>query len=170
LRQDEVKSDGAISLSRSRPLLSDFSKTRFGTRSQLLVTSELFETCERSPPFPVLSRRYLRCKSFLVPSISSQFPECFANSVSGSRRVPLPVLLMALVYSLLWKISPPLIRKILAIDPKIIGFESYFFVEIVRELWKCDSPFKGWSAAIRSSHRLSRAVPEFRKARLIPEA
>jgi hypothetical protein len=99
------------------PFFPIFRRPGSDSRSQLIVISELFGTCERSPPFPVLSLHHIRCKSFLVPSRSSQFPECFWSPVSGSLassfagssksfvlvplRVPFPIVLMVLVYSLL---------------------------------------------------------------------
>ena len=72
---------------KGRSLFRDFAPAfrfrRSGSvpRSQLLVTSDLFETCERSPLFPVLFRHHIRCTSFLVPSVSSQFPGCCASVV-----------------------------------------------------------------------------------------
>jgi hypothetical protein len=49
------------------------------SRSQLIVTTESSGSCERSPRFPFLFRRSVRCKSFLVPSRCLQFPECLVS-------------------------------------------------------------------------------------------
>jgi hypothetical protein len=55
--------------------------------------------------------------------MSRQSPECFVSPVAGSPDGRL----FTLSY---WKISPPLIRKILAIRPKIIVSHFYCFVEM----------------------------------------
>lgn len=103
------KSEGAISLSRYRPFLSDFSKIWFGAQITATRHFRIVRSLRAEPVLPVHFRHSIRCKSFLVPCRSSQFPECFASPVAGSPgvpflvplRVPFPVLLMALVYSLL---------------------------------------------------------------------
>jgi hypothetical protein len=64
------------------PLLSDFSKTWFGFQVTADVTPKLFGTygqarVSRTPSF-------LRCKSFLVPSRRSRFPDCCVRLVSDS--------------------------------------------------------------------------------------
>jgi hypothetical protein len=83
------------------PQLSDFSKTWFGAQVTTTRHFRVVRYLRAKPALPVRFRRSIRCKSFLVLSTSSQSPECLASPVAGSRRVPLPVLLMALVYSLL---------------------------------------------------------------------
>jgi hypothetical protein len=53
---------------------------------------------------------------------------------------------MALSTLSYWKISPPLIRKILALSLKITRFEGYIFVEIEHAVWKCSLRFVGCDA------------------------
>jgi hypothetical protein len=60
--------------------------------------------------------------------MSRQSPECFVSPVSGSPDGRLSTLSY-------WRISPPLIRKILAIRPKIIVSHFYFFVEMGPVMW-----------------------------------
>src|SRR5215813_7612918 len=76
------------------PLLSDFSKIWFGFQITPFVTPELLGICKpcgsRSPHFSFVSRVV---RAFLVSSKASSCPV--------ASREPLPVLLMALVYSLL---------------------------------------------------------------------
>ena len=107
-------------------------------RSQLIVTSESFGPRERSPRFPSLFRHHIRYKSFLVPSVGSQFPECFASSVSGSLKSFVPGSLASPISDAPdgpCLLSPTgrflfrLIRKILAISVETIGFCGLF-------LWK----------------------------------
>jgi hypothetical protein len=74
------KSEGAISLAGSRPLLSDFAKTRFGFR----VAADCHFQNRQSPASGARASRSspvcsIRCKSFLVPSRCSQFPECLVS-------------------------------------------------------------------------------------------
>jgi hypothetical protein len=103
------KSERAISLSRSRPSLSDFSKIWFGAQITTTRYFRIARSFRAEPALPVRFRHSIRCKSFLVPCQSSQFPEVLResrcrfsrSSVPGPLRVPFPVLLMALVYSLL---------------------------------------------------------------------
>ena len=91
------------------PLLSDFSKTWFGAQITTDGHFGIVRSLRAELALPVLFRHSIRCESFPGPSRSSQFPECFASPVAGSPgvpflvplRVPFPVLLMALVYSLL---------------------------------------------------------------------
>src|SRR6266576_971056 len=97
----EHKTQGAISLSRSRPLLSDFSKIWFGAQITTDCHSGSVRSLRAELAPPVLFRHSIRCKSFPGPCLSSQFPECFASLVADSPGVPLPVPLMDLVYSLL---------------------------------------------------------------------
>ena len=76
--------------------------------------------------------------------IQSSFPGALADSASGSPevpfpdllRVPLPVLRWLLSALSFWRISPPLIRKILGIYTNAIGRERDIFVEIKGFLWK----------------------------------
>ncbi len=91
------------------PPLSDFSKTWFGAQVTTDCHSGIVRVLRAELALPALFRHSIRCKSFLGPSISSQFPECFGSLVADSPgvpflvplRVPFPVLPMVLVYSLL---------------------------------------------------------------------
>jgi hypothetical protein len=84
------KSEGAISLSRSRPLLTDFSKIWFGVQITTDCHSRIVRSLRAELALPVHFRHSIRCKSFLGPSISSQFPGCFASPVAGSLRNSVP--------------------------------------------------------------------------------
>jgi hypothetical protein len=166
------------------PPLSEFSKIWFGARSQLIVTSESSGTCERSPRFPYSSVFTFAVRAFLVSIQSSQFPDCFVRPVAGSpsSSVPgslassapgsLPIfcswfpcgfrsqsVVMALSTLSYWKISPPLIRKILVISLKCIGFETYFFVEIARVVWKFGPSLLAITHTMKWSRRRSRGCP-----------
>jgi hypothetical protein len=77
------QSEGAISLSRFRPLFSDFSKIWFGAQITTDCYFRLVRYLRAEPALPILLRFHIRCKSFLVPSKSSQFPDCFVSSVAG---------------------------------------------------------------------------------------
>jgi hypothetical protein len=64
--------------------LNRFRRSGSVPRSQLIVTSDSSGTCERTrashpPPFS-----HFAVRAFSVPSISSQFPECFASLVADS--------------------------------------------------------------------------------------
>ena len=65
---------------------------------------------------------------FASGPLGSSFPGSLPSSVTGS-----PMALSALSF---WRISPPLIRKILAINANAIGRKPYIFVEINDFLWK----------------------------------
>ena len=74
-------------------------------------------------------RHHIRCESFL-DSIPKHPVSCVRRkSRCRFSRWPLSTLSC-------WRIAPPLIRKILAISLKIIGYYSNIFVEIVPALWK----------------------------------
>src|ERR1700679_1411145 len=60
-----------------------FSKTRFGPGSQLIAISDHLVTASGTRA-PQHYCHHIRCKSFLVPSISIQFPERSASPVAGS--------------------------------------------------------------------------------------
>src|SRR5215813_14241196 len=76
------------------PLLSDFSKIWFGFQITPFVTPESFGACKPCGSLPPHSSFVpLVVRAF---SVSSKAPSCPVAS-----REPLPVLLMALVYSLL---------------------------------------------------------------------
>ena len=64
----------------SRPLLSDFSKIWFGFQITAAVTPEIVWYLRAEPAFPNQFRCSVRCKSFLVPSVDAQFPECLRES------------------------------------------------------------------------------------------
>jgi hypothetical protein len=123
------KSEEAISLSRSRPLLSDFSKTWFGYQITADWRFRIIWFLRVVPALPSLFRRAVRCKSFSRSIRCNQLPDCFVSSVAGSRDGPC----FTLSY---WRIAPPLIRKILRMNCKITGCGSYIFVEIASVLWK----------------------------------
>jgi hypothetical protein len=89
----------------SRPLLSDFRRPGSVPRSQLLVTPEGFGSFEPKPALPVVFRHSVPCKSFLVPSIGSQFPDCFCEFRCRASRWLLSSLFC-------WRIAPPVIQTI----------------------------------------------------------
>jgi len=64
LRQSHTKVKGGHPCG-SPPLLSEFSKIRFGTESQHHVISNLSSTCEPKPAFPKPTRYDTRCKRSL---------------------------------------------------------------------------------------------------------
>ena len=72
----DAKAKGRGPLRKSRPLLSDFSKTWFGFQITAAVTPEIVWYLRAEPAFPNQFRCSVRCKSFLVPSVDAQFPEC----------------------------------------------------------------------------------------------
>lgn len=73
-----TKARGRFLLRDLAPAFPNFRRSGTVPRSQLLVTSELFGTCEQSPPLPV-PRHHIRCKSFLVPSAAAS---CLGACVS----------------------------------------------------------------------------------------
>jgi hypothetical protein len=98
--------------------------------------------------------------------IRSSFPGSLAGSASGSPgvpfpallRVPLPVLRWLLSALFFWRISPPLIRKILRFTWLSLGIRSDIFVENRRFLWKYDlrdgaATDRGQSISFENDHR-----------------
>jgi hypothetical protein len=65
------------------PLLSDFRRPGSVHRSQLLVMSKFFGTCEQSPPFPV-PRHHVSLRELSCSIRGIQFPECCVSLVSDT--------------------------------------------------------------------------------------
>jgi hypothetical protein len=70
--------------------VSDFSKIWFGAQITATRHFRIVRSLRAEPALPVLFRYSIRCKSFLGPSFSSQFPECFSSPVAGSLRSFVP--------------------------------------------------------------------------------
>ncbi len=70
------KAKGRGPFRKSRPLLSDFSKAWSGFQTTAAVTPEIAWYLRAEPAFPNQFRCSVRCKSFLVPPVDTQFPEC----------------------------------------------------------------------------------------------
>jgi len=83
------------------PLTLRFSKTWFGAQITADCRFKIVRSLRAEPALPVLFRHYIRCKSFPGAMLNSQSPGCLASLVADSPGVPLPVLLLALIYSLL---------------------------------------------------------------------
>jgi hypothetical protein len=79
------------------PIFEDLVRVQITTDCHSGVSRSL-RTCGRR--FPFSSVIPFCCKSFLVPSICSQLPDCFCEFRCRFSRVSLPILLMTFVYSL----------------------------------------------------------------------
>ncbi len=80
-----------------------------------------FGTCERSPPFPVLSRHPIRCESFLVSPRCGQSPQRLVSSVAGPLSSSVPGTLASSVPGSLTRTVPgPLASSISSSLPNAV--------------------------------------------------